>query len=196
MKTQHRAFLSILVLLFAVSAGFSQTKAAATPSVKAGASATAQLEKYGFHIFPKPQDFPVFEVQALGTTSSAIKTLKSDSFTGTITLLNFWATWCPPCKSEMPSIQKLETAMKGSAFRIVAISVGETEKTVASFISNAGYTYPVYLDPKGTVGASFASQGIPTTYILDKNGKAIAGIVGASEYDDPELIAVLKELAK
>ena len=203
MKINPRVFLTALFLLFAASACFSETKATTeTPSAsgsasaKADSSATTRLEKFGFHLFPKPQDLPVFEVQALGQTNSTVKTLKSDSLTGTITLLNFWATWCPPCKSEMPSIQKLETAMKGSAFRIVAISVGETEKTVASFISNAGYTYPVYLDPKGTVGASFASQGIPTTYILDKNGKAIAGIVGAREYDDPELIAVLKELAK
>ena len=199
MSTTHRVFLSVLLIIFAASAGFSETKVSpqATPStVTAPTQATAKLAKFGFQLFPKPQDLPVFEVQALGKAGSAAKTLKSDSLTGTITVLNFWATWCPPCKSEMPSIQKLETAMKGTAFRIVAISVGETEKTVASFIANAGYTYPVYLDPKGTVGALFASQGIPTTYILDKNGKAIAGIVGAREYDDPELIAVFKELTK
>ena len=185
MKTIQRVLLSFFLLLLAVSAGFAQTKAT-----------IAQLEDFGFQIFPNPEDLSAFEVQALGKTGSAVKTLKSDSLAGTITMLNFWATWCPPCKSEMPSIQKLDTAMKGTAFRIVAISVGETEKTVSAFIKNAGYTYPVFLDPQGSVGASFASQGIPTTYILDKNGKAIAGIVGAREYDDPELIALFKELAK
>ena len=203
--------MSFFLLLLAASAGFAQTKTTAAAetstvtaepettagaSTKAGESATARLGKLGFHVFSKPQDLPVFEVQALGKAGSAVKTITSDSFAGTITLLNFWATWCPPCKSEMPSIQKLDTAMHGTAFRIVAISVGETEKTVSSFMANAGYTYPVFLDPKGSVGASFAAQGIPTTYVLDKNGKAIAGIVGAREYDNPELIAIFKELAK
>jgi len=177
--------LSFFLLLLAVSAGFAQTKAT-----------IAQLEDFGFQIFPNPEDLSAFEVQALGKTGSAVKTLKSDSLAGTITMLNFWATWCPPCKSEMPSIQKLDTAMKGTAFRIVAISVGETEKTVSAFIKNAGYTYPVFLDPNGSVGSIFATQGIPTTYILDKQGRVIAGIVGAREYDDPELIALFKKLAK
>jgi len=85
--------------------------------------------------------------------------------------------------------------MKGTEFRIVAISTGENRKTVEPFIAKNKYTFPVYLDEKGQLGASFASQGIPTTYILDKSGKIVAGIVGSREYDDPELIAILKAMA-
>lgn len=168
------------------------------------ATAEARLAKLGFHIFPTPQDLPAFEAPILkgsgaGSTSANSSTAPSNlspgSIKGTVTLLNFWATWCPPCKGEMPSIQKLQTAMKGTAFRIAAVSVGEAEKTVADFIAKQGYTFPVYLDGNGALGQIFAAQGIPTTYIVDKTGKVIGGAVGAREYDDPEIISILKELA-
>ena len=64
-----------------------------------------------------------------------------------------------------------------------------------NFIAAAGYTFPVYHDADGKLGASFASQGIPTTYILDKSGRIIAGMVGSREYDDKELVAALEALA-
>lgn len=152
---------------------------------------TAKLAELGFHVFPEPVALPAFTVPGLASGEAS-----SADFAGTVTLLNFWATWCPPCVQEMPSIERLHQAMKGTAFRVVAISTGEQKKTVADFIKKNKYTFPVYLDETTRLGSSFASQGIPTTYILDKSGKIIAGIVGSREYDDPELIAALKELAK
>ncbi len=85
--------------------------------------------------------------------------------------------------------------MKGSAFRIAAVSTGEKRETVASFLSKNGYAFPVYLDPDGSIGSAFASQGIPTTYIVDTKGRVVAGIVGSREYDTPELIEALTTLA-
>jgi len=95
----------------------------------------------------------------------------------------------------MPSIERLNALMKGENFSIGAISVGEDAQTVKSFIESKGYTFPVYLDGDGSLGGAYASQGIPTTYIVDKSGRIIAGIVGSREYDDPELVAILKVLA-
>jgi len=154
------------------------------------ANVASSLTKLGFHVFPTPVDLPGFTVKALSGDDLHIEELA-----GTITILNFWATWCPPCKGEMPSIQRLNDIMKGTAFRIVAVSTGESAKTVDAFIKANHYTYPIYLDEGHQLGAAFASQGIPSTYILDKNGRVIAGIVGSREYDDPELVALLKELA-
>ncbi len=153
----------------------------------------ARLSALGFHVFPEPVALPLFTAQALDTAGQA---LDPDSFKGTVTLLNFWATWCPPCKGELPSIDRLAARMKGLAFRVAAVSVGEKRETVRSFIAEKGYAFPVYLDPDGSLGSSFASQGIPTTYIVDKRGRVVAGIVGAREYDDPRLIAILEELAR
>jgi thiol-disulfide isomerase/thioredoxin len=151
----------------------------------------AKLEALGFYVFDPPftyQDFRVTTLEGGSKTRTSTK--------GKIVLLNFWATWCPPCRQEIPSIEKLGAAMKGFDFEIFAVSVGEDLATVKSFMAEMKMTFPVYLDPKNTLTRTYASQGIPTTYILDKNGKFIAGMVGAHDYASPELIAVLKELAR
>jgi thiol-disulfide isomerase/thioredoxin len=212
MKTFNRAFFISFFLVAILAFGSCETKAKSGPAgnqppanqpVAQDASAETRLAKLGFHIFATPQDLPAFEVPVLKGSGSGNATngsaapakLSPESLKGAVTLLNFWATWCPPCKGEMPSIQKLQSAMKGTAFRIAAVSVGEKEKTVADFIAAQGYTFPVYLDGDGALGQIFASQGIPTTYIVDKAGKVIGGAVGAREYDAPEIISILKELA-
>jgi thiol-disulfide isomerase/thioredoxin len=174
----------------------------ALPSVAASAASPNQktldrLAALGFHVFPTPVELPKLTAKAL--PDQAGKTggdLNLATLAGKVTLLNFWATWCPPCKQEMPSIERLSVKLKGTAFRVAAISVGEKTATVRDFIARTGYTFPVYLDADGSLGAAFASQGIPTTYILDKTGKAIAGTVGAREYDGDEIVSILTELAK
>ncbi len=167
--------------------------AAANPFPATADTPEAKLSALGFHVFKTPQALPAVTVTPLNASEGP--TLAVDKLAGSITVLNFWATWCPPCRKEMPSIQRLGELMKGTSFRIVAVSVGEDKTAVASFIKKNGYTYPIYLDERGTVGGALASQGIPTTYILDKTGKAIAGTVGSREFDDPAIVAVLKELA-
>ena len=184
MKTFNRAIFFVFFILAAIGASSQASKTATVES---------KLAKLGFHVFPSPQQLPAGKVTPLNAAEG--QSLAIDKLGGPVTLLNFWATWCPPCKGEMPSIQKLNDAMKGTNFRIVAVSVGEDRKTVASFIKEKGYSFPVYLDSDGSVGQQLASQGIPTTYILDKTGKVIAGAVGAREYDDPAIISILKELA-
>lgn len=203
MKINRSPFLSALLLIsFCTFLACTPKKAAAEdpkPILESTSQASvSSLRTLGFHIFDKPVDIPSFSVISLGNSSDGLKadsTLLSQDLTGKITILNFWATWCPPCKREMPSIQRLYEQMQGTDFQIVAISAGENKSTVANFIQTNKYTFPVYLDEKGSVSASFASQGIPTTYIVDKSGKIVAGIVGSHEYDSSELISVLKGLA-
>ena len=117
------------------------------------------------------------------------------SLKGEIVLLNFWATWCPPCRAEMPSIETLWEKTKKTAFAIMAISVGEKKSTVKKFIDQRKYGYPIYLDPSGDLGIAFNANSIPTTYIIDKAGKAIAGTKEAHEYDDPAFLSLIAELA-
>lgn len=149
------------------------------------------LAELGFHVFPEPVALPDFTVKGLSG-----KTFSSSSLKGTVTLLNFWATWCPPCRKEMPSIENLYKKMEGYDFRIVAVSASEKKSDVKKFIDAQKYTFPIYLDEKNSISSTLASQGIPTTYILDKNGLVIAGLVGARDYDDPQLIEIFKELSK
>jgi len=150
-----------------------------------------RLEALGFYVFPAPEPIPPFSVKTLKGADASLAALS-----GKVVLLNFWATWCPPCKMEMPSIQVLYDKMKGTAFDIMAISVSEKPSTVTDFLKNNPYSYPMYLDESGSASAPFASRGIPTTFILDKQGRAIAGIVGSRSYDGPEVVSLFKELAE
>jgi thiol-disulfide isomerase/thioredoxin len=149
-----------------------------------------RLEKLGFFVFDTPYPFADFQVEKMAGGSISRSSLK-----GSIVLLNFWATWCPPCKEEMPSIETLYKAMKGKKFEIMAVNLGDPKSTVKSFLEQNKYSFPVYLDQKNSLAKAYASRGIPTTYVLDKSGRFIAGVVGSARYDTPELIAMMTELA-
>ena len=148
------------------------------------------LKKLGFTVFPKPADLEDFSVKALDGS-----TTKLSSQRGKIVLLNFWATWCPPCQAEMPAIEALWSKSKDKAFTVMGISIGEAPGTVREYIAKKGYGYPVFVDPSGKIGSLFGARSIPTTYIVDKAGKAIAGIVGGAPYDGAEAAALFSELA-
>ena len=150
-----------------------------------------RLENLGFYVFDPPMTFQDFKVASLAGPEKTRSSLK-----GKIILLNFWATWCPPCKDEIPTIESLSRSMKGKNFDIMAVSVGEDPATVKSFVAEQKMSFPIYLDPKNSLARTYASQGIPTTYLLDKEGRFIAGMVGGYDYSNPEFVALLDELAK
>ena len=92
--------------------------------------------------------------------------------------LNFWATWCPPCKEEMPDLEKLYQETKDSDLVILAVNVGEDKKTVQDFITKNKYNFPVLLDVKGEVSQLYQVSGIPTSYFIDTNGFLDNGTTG------------------
>lgn len=150
---------------------------------------SAELTKNRIVVLPKP--IKAFDF-ALKTIDG--KEYKLSDYEGKVVLLNFWATWCPPCRAEMPSIEKLNTAMKGKAFQIVAVSVNETLSTVTNFVKSNPYTFLMLLDSNGAVSDNYVSSGIPTTYIVDTKGFVVAGIVGGYEWNSPLVIKALSEL--
>jgi peroxiredoxin len=95
----------------------------------------------------------------------------------------------------MPSIQAFWKATKDKNLVIMAVSEGEKPSTVSSFVKSKGYTYPFYLDEASVLGGQFGVQGIPTTFVFDKNGMVIARVVGGRAYDSPEVLALFSELA-
>ncbi len=150
-----------------------------------------RLEKLGFYVFPTPEPIPPFVVKNLSGQDVALSSLS-----GKVVLMNFWATWCPPCRTEMPSIQVLHKKLAGKAFEVMAISVAEKPSTVKDFLKSNPYDFPMYLDEDGSVSAPFAGRGIPTTFLLDKQGRAIAGFIGARSYDGAEIVALFTELSE
>ncbi|HOX92107.1 MAG TPA: TlpA disulfide reductase family protein, partial [Spirochaetales bacterium] len=115
---------------------------------------------------------------------------------GKISILNFWATWCGPCRSEMPAFQILWEKTRDLPFTIIAVDVQETVSQVKSFMEIKKFTFPAYIDTNGAASARYASRGIPSTYILDKQGTILAYMIGSYEYDKPEVIALIRELCE
>jgi len=177
----------------------SDTRKTATVSTAAQSSAAQQtsadpvaaLSSLGFYVYDQPIDLPI----SSSIPALAGNPIKAGDFIGNITLLNFWATWCPPCRAEMPSIDRLYAQTKDTKFQIIAVNSGERRAQVASFIEKNNYSFPIYLDESNELSVIFAARGLPSTYLVNKEGKIFAARIGAMEYDQAALIKVLKELA-
>ena len=103
-------------------------------------------------------------------------------YKGKVVFLNFWATWCPPCREEMPAMQKLYETWDKDKFVMLAVNIGQGKTTVQKFVKEHGYTFPVLLDGNSKVAGKYMVQGIPTTYFVDKQGNLVSRIVGAREW--------------
>lgn len=123
--------------------------------------------------------------------------LKLSDLKGKVVLLNFWATWCPPCREEIPSMMKLNSRMTGKQFQMVAVSIDEGGKpAIESFFKESGFLLPTYLDPTGISAKSYAITGVPESFIIDKQGVLVKKIIGGAAWDSPEVIEFLENLMK
>ncbi len=113
---------------------------------------------------------------------------------GKILFVNFWATWCPPCREEMPSMEKLHTRLKQKDFVMVAIDMQEPASKVDAFFKEFKLTFMTLLDSDGEVGLLFGIRSIPTTLILDKNGMVIGVAAGARDWASKKSIALFEHL--
>jgi peroxiredoxin len=121
-------------------------------------------------------------------------TTKSSDFRGKIVFLNFWTTWCPSCRYEMPSLEKLHTKFKERDFVVVAIDIQAPAHSVKEFFKEYKLTFIALLDSQGKAADLFGIGSIPTTFILDKRGRIIGGAVGARKWDSKESEALFDYL--
>jgi peroxiredoxin len=115
---------------------------------------------------------------------------------GKVVLVNFWATWCPPCRREMPSMQRAWAQLKGENFEMLAINVGEDEDTIFGFTFSTGVelTFPILLDHDAQVIKAWPVIALPTSFVVDPQGRIVYRAVGGREWDDPELLKKIREL--
>ncbi len=106
------------------------------------------------------------------------KEVRLSDFRGQVVMLNFWATWCGPCESEMPTMEAIYKKYKDSGFVILAVDVGDSEVKVKRYIKEHNLTFPVLLDWSQAIAGDFAIIGFPTTFIIDQNGVIRAVVVG------------------
>ena len=133
---------------------------------------------------------PDFSLKDLNGRAVEIK-----QFKGKVIFLNFWATWCGPCKEEMPSMEELYQQFKSKDFIFLTISVDyEKKEIVKQFIAKHRYTFPVLLDPECATLDLFQVKGIPTTFLIDKKGMMIGKATGPRNWKKPEVISILNSL--
>ena len=113
---------------------------------------------------------------------------------GKIVLLNFWATWCPPCRKEVPSMVKLYNQFKGKGFEIVAVSVDRSRDDVVRFVKEQNMTFTVLHDVDSTTAQGYGVFRYPETFIIDRNGKIRQHLNGAVEWMEPEFTDYIEKL--
>ncbi|MBU0752950.1 MAG: TlpA family protein disulfide reductase [Gammaproteobacteria bacterium] len=116
------------------------------------------------------------------------------AYRGRVVLVNFWATWCPPCRKEFPSLARVKKLFKPAEFEVLAVNVGEDPDTVFSFAGNA--EFPLLFDRDSKAMAAWPVKGLPTTLLVDRQGRIAYRAVGGREFDDPDIVAAIRQLLK
>jgi thiol-disulfide isomerase/thioredoxin len=138
---------------------------------------------------PSPVPAPTF---ALKTPEG--RSLGSADLRGKVILINFWATWCGPCKEEMPALERLQRRLGDSNFVLVAVTTDLQPVTIAHFARGLGLNFPILLDETKDVSAAYGVRGLPTTVLIDRQGRLVGRAVGPRDWDGPEAAALLAEL--
>jgi len=134
-----------------------------------------------------------FKLPTLGGQTIALSSLR-----GKVVFLNVWATWCPPCREEMPSIEALYEKFKDDKnFVVLAVSQDSDGRApVAAYVASHGLKFDVLLDPDNLVGEAYDVSGIPETFIIDQRGRIVAHHIGPYDWSNPEIHEALQELIK
>lgn len=119
-----------------------------------------------------------------------------DQYKGKVVFLNLWATWCGPCKAEMPGIHNLFVKMRGEPVEFVMLSIDKDKalSKVESYVKNNSYTFPVFM-PSGHLAEQLQVPSIPTTFVISKDGKIVMKEVGTRNYDTNKMIDFLRKQA-
>jgi len=124
-------------------------------------------------------------------------------YRGKVVLVNIWATWCPPCRAEMPSMEKLYKKLRGTDFRIAAVSVdgdafhlegSQPPSGILAFGDTLGLTFDILHDPSGDIRKAYDTFGVPESYLIDRDGVIVKRVIGAANWEDPVNEVLIRRL--
>ncbi|MEJ2471609.1 MAG: TlpA disulfide reductase family protein [Desulfuromonadales bacterium] len=155
----------------------------------AGSSRPVYEPAQPVHVGDQAPDFQLLDNRGNRVTLSELR--------DKVVMVNFWATWCPPCRAEMPSMEKLNQAMAGEDFVILAINVEQNGRpAVADLLEKTPHSFPILFDEQGVVQKLYGVYKFPESFVIRKDGIIDDKIIGAIDWAHPETIAYFKELAE
>ena len=186
------AAASLLVLAFLLWRLTVPQPFIAAPTPAASGAAPAGID-FAFTRLARPRAVP-----ALRFTSGDGRPTTLADFRGKAVLLNLWATWCAPCRTEMPTLDRLQKRLGGPHFEVVALSIDRTGLgAVAPFYKELGLrSLAVFLDPSGEAASAFDAPGLPTSLLIDAEGREIARKIGPAEWDSPAIVEKIERYLK
>ncbi|MDR2785093.1 MAG: TlpA family protein disulfide reductase [Treponema sp.] len=184
------AFSKKLIALTAFALLF-PLAAAADPADTPGENVRQAFNRAGLPLLREKAPVTDFSLKLVDGRTVTLGALK-----GKVVFLNFWATWCPPCREEMPSMEILYRRFHDQGLEFIAVDIMESGKAVSAFLSDNNLTFPAALDSNGRVSGSYGIQAIPASFIIDRDGKIILYTVGGRNWNTPAIIAAFGELLK
>lgn len=155
------------------------------------AAAPALAEGYDIDHWPSTQPAP--PLQALDLQG---KVWRLADLRGRAVVLNFWATWCPPCRAEMPSLQQLAEIYGPEQLVVLAVNVGESVRRINQFVQASGLSVPVLLDPRSEIAQAWGADALPTTVLIDGKGRPRQRVRGEVDWTSREAAALVEPLLR
>jgi thiol-disulfide isomerase/thioredoxin len=165
------------------------TQATAIEVMQESDSEITDNRKSVFTFYKKPGPMP-----ELKFVNRKKRVITLDAFHGSVVLLNIWATWCVPCREEMPALDRLQKELGGPDFEVVALSIDRGQSfTIEKFYQELGLeSLKIYHDPTGGVTYTLHVPGIPATFLIDRKGQGLGYVIGPIEWDSPEILQEIK----
>lgn len=136
------------------------------------------------------QPAPDFQLKTVDGRSIRLSDLK-----GKVVLVNFWATWCPPCKQEMPSMERLYARLHNQGLEILAVNIeSDGDEVLPEFLRQHPHTFPILMDLEGDVQQTYGVFRFPETFVVDKTGKVVQHIIGGRDWTSRDIVSALKKL--
>ncbi len=196
--------LTLCILCFIISSGVLFATEVRTPEIPEMANSTRDTSikvspqtfmELGFIVPPEP--IPAIDFTVVTLDGSQVRL---SDFVGSLVALNLWATWCPPCKEEMPSMNRIYNEIGGEDFSLLAVATPyppqETEASIREFADTYNYGFPILLDLTMEVATVYGTGSVPTTWIIDNSGYIRAVKMGYFQWDTPEIKELFQALMK
>ncbi|MGD9783644.1 MAG: TlpA family protein disulfide reductase [Hyphomicrobiaceae bacterium] len=139
---------------------------------------------------PGTPSAPGFELSDLDGGSQSL-----DALAGRVLIVNFWATWCPPCRAEIPSMQRASELLGDDAV-MIGVHVGGDADQIWTFLADMAVTFPVLIDKSGAVSRAWGTIGLPTTFVVDRQGRQVLRAIGERDWADPAILDQIRALAR